>query len=75
MMGFFHPWKREIHFPKASPVAFAVLESNLGVWHAGYSRKNPEIRVEMITQISRNLRAPSRPTVWFKRLSGWLRFR
>lgn len=71
-MGFYHQAKRAMHPLKLSQVAVAVLESNLGVWHAGYSRKNPEIQVAMITQITRPLRRPSLPKFWFRRLGGWL---
>lgn len=72
-MGFYNPRKRDFIPSQSSQVAFSVLESSLGVWHDGYSRRNPEIHVEMITQITRNIRQPSRLWVWLKRLGGWLR--
>jgi len=35
-----------------SGVAFLVLQKSLGAWHAGYSRRNPEIPVLTIQNIS-----------------------
>ena len=70
-MGFYHIWKREAFTSSLGKVASSVLESNLGGWRSGYSRKNPEIHVEMISQIGRPSRLVSRPTHWLQRVRSW----
>jgi len=71
-MGIYHIWKRDVFTSSLGKVGSSVLESNLGGWRSGYSRRNPEIRVEMISQIGRPNRRVSRPTHWLQRVRSWL---
>lgn len=71
-MGFYNIWRKEAFSSSLGKVPSTVLGNSLGVWHSGYSRKNPEIHVEMISQIARPSRGFSRPVGWFRRMRGWL---
>lgn len=70
-MGLYYIWKKETFSSSLGRVASSVLESSLGGWRCGYSRRNPEIHVEMISQIGRRDRHISRPTHWVQRLRSW----
>lgn len=71
-MGFYHIWKKASAPPVLGRVATTVLGKSLGDWHSGYTRKNPEVHVEVISQIVRPVRGFSRPPHWFRRVRGWL---
>lgn len=53
-MGLYNMYANRNSSPKSSisRVAFLVLQKSLGVWHAGYSRQNPEIPVLTIQNLS-----------------------
>lgn len=53
-MGFYNMLAGRNSSPQNSfsGVAFLVLQKSLGVWHAGYSRRNPEIPVLTIQNLS-----------------------
>lgn len=73
-MGYHHSARPPDGAASLREVAMAVLEKNLGAWHRGYSRRNPEIPVEMISSFSRSGLFSSRPGIpgWRQRLRRWL---
>ena len=71
-MGFNHLGKKTLPKNATRHVAVSLLENSLGVCHAGYSRRNPEIHVQMINQVVRIKRNSTRAPFWFQRLCRYL---
>jgi hypothetical protein len=80
-MGFYRILRDHLPIAVSGNVVKAVMERNLGAWHPGHSRKNPEVQVFLISRVSpafSPFRSGHRPTTvgwfqkWGKRMRGWV---